>query len=249
MVLIQNKENHGFSGGNNTGIKYGLDILKSKYILLLNNDTIVEKDFLTKLVEVMENNEEIGSVQSLLLRPGGEVIDSLGQELLCWGAKDKGIGEKYKGTIKNTEIFGACAASSLYRSNDLKKIGLFDESFFIIFEDVDLSWKLRLTGKSSLLVSKSTVYHKRGISGEENSNITKEYHTMKNWLIIALRYYPLKPNKKIFISWIFITFILSFKNNSLYEFLEVFVKNSFNRLTRKESKTLRIIQKKWIGKC
>jgi GT2 family glycosyltransferase len=247
IILLKTNKNCGFAGGNNIGMKYALDHLSPKYILLLNNDTVVESKFLTELVNVSEKDKNIGSVQSLLLRPEGKIIDSLGQELLDWGAKDKCIGEEYT-EVKKTEIFGACAASALYKSDVLRNVGLFDESFFMIFEDVDLSWRIRISGKSSILVPKSIVYHMRGLSGEKKSSIAKNYLIKKNWLIIALRYYPLNINKE-FLSRLRDTFILALKTGKFQEFLKIFTKNIFTRIFTKNDPSLKELQKKWINKC
>lgn len=193
LILIRNGENRGFAGGNNVGIRYSLRTLDAKYIMLLNNDTYVNQSFLNELVEAMEADEKIGSVQSLLLKPGGKLVDSLGQALVEGGAIDMGIGSKYEEEVNKTDIFGPCAAAALYRSALLREIGLFDESFFVIYEDVDLSWRIRLKGYSSSLVPSSLVYHKRGVSSKwkisKPSRIIR-YYSIKNWLIIAIRYYP-----------------------------------------------------------
>ncbi len=77
LIMIKNSRNLGFAGGNNVGIRYALKALNPKYILLLNNDTFVDQTFLSELVETIEADEKIGSVQSLLLRPDGEQVDSL----------------------------------------------------------------------------------------------------------------------------------------------------------------------------
>ncbi|WP_297480865.1 glycosyltransferase family 2 protein, partial [Thermococcus sp.] len=62
MILIKNMENYGYAGGNNIGIKFALSILNPDYVLLLNNDTVVDPNFLTELVKVAESNEKIGIV-------------------------------------------------------------------------------------------------------------------------------------------------------------------------------------------
>ena len=202
LILIKNDKNYGFAEGNNIGIKFAFDNLNPQYILLLNNDTLVDINFLKELVNVAESDKEIGSVQSLLLRPGGNIIDSLGQEISVCTAKDKGINLKYKYNVHNTKIFGACAATALYRRKTLENTGLFDKDFFIILEDVNFSWKIRLNGFKSVLASKSIVYHNRGISEVMTVNdiifskktpdiIFKWYHSSKNWLIILIRYYSL----------------------------------------------------------
>jgi GT2 family glycosyltransferase len=195
LVLIENGKNRGFAGGNNAGIEYALEALDPKYVLLLNNDTLVDRSFLAELVKVIETDEAIGGVQSLLLRPGGELVDSLGQEILWSTVRDIGFGSKYvdNSLAGKVEIFGPCAAAALYRAGSLQEVGLFDESFFIMGEDVDLSWRLRLKGYSSFLVPSSVVYHKRGVSGgmRPGTVLINRYYGNRNWLLIVLRYYPL----------------------------------------------------------
>jgi len=173
MVLIRCNENHGFAKGNNIGIEYAFKNFNSEYILLLNSDTIVEREFLGELVKIAEGNLRVGSVQSLLLRPEGKVIDSLGQKLYLLGARDDKSGKMfYPNSLKGDfEIFGSCAAAALYRSSALIDTGLFDEDFYIIYEDVDLSFRLRLAGYISMLATRSIVYHKRGISGGRRATI------------------------------------------------------------------------------
>ncbi len=169
LILIKNDKNYGFAEGNNIGVEYALKNLKSDYILLLNNDTQVDVNFLNELVKVAESDKNIGSVQSLLLKNDKVSIDSLGQEMLIWGSAD--ITDRFEKPLPPTfEIFGACAASALYRGNLIKKIGLFNKVFFVLLEDVDLSWRIRLSGMKSMLASNSWVYHKRGISESKSLN-------------------------------------------------------------------------------
>ena len=195
MVLITCGENYGFAKGNNIGIKYAFKNLNPDYILLLNSDTIVEKEFLRELVSVANSNLSVGSVQSLLLRPGGKIIDSLGQRLYPLAARDYKSGTFfYPDHLKDDmEIFGSCAAAALYRSEALVATGLLDEDFYIILEDVDLSFRMRLAGYTSMLSTKSLVYHKRGISGGRRpGNSLRQigmYHSYKNWVLLTLRYY------------------------------------------------------------
>lgn len=196
LILIRNNRNYGFAGGNNVGMQYALKASDPRYILLLNNDTMVCPSFLRDLVEFSEGDRNIGSVQPILLKPGGEIIDSLGQEATLTGARDKGIGTKYvEGSLKDAiEIFGPCAAAALYRSKVLMDIGFFDKSFFTSFEDVDLAWRARLKGYSSFLIPWSVVYHRRGVSEPwipgKKISIRANYLNFKNWFLIVLRYYP-----------------------------------------------------------
>ena len=190
--LVQNDRNLGFSGGYNVGIKYALTH-DFKYILLLNNDTVVEKNFIFPLIEKLENNEAIGVVQSKLINYyDHNKIDSLGQEILAAGGMRDIIndGLSTKSHRRSIEIFGACAAAALYRAEVFSEVGLFDESFFILFEDADLSWRIRLKGYKIFLVPDSIVYHKRGISGGHRWNKIRNYYLRRNNLFLLVKYWP-----------------------------------------------------------
>ncbi|WP_424355965.1 glycosyltransferase family 2 protein [Methanobacterium sp. MBAC-LM] len=253
ITLIKNNKNYGFAGGNNIGIRFALNT-DSQYILLLNNDTIVDPDFLAELIKTAQKYRNIGSIQSLLLKPDGKIIDSLGQEIYIWSAVDKGINSKYNPLKKDKEIFGACAAAAVYPKEILKKIGLFDENFFVIFEDVDLSWRIRLKGFKSVLAVNSIVYHKRGISESINKHETSdlmEYHYNKNLLSTMLKYYPLSHlfgtknlNKTIF--YLKKAILYSLRVNKTLELNRIILSNIWLRISMFNHPLLYEIQKKWI---
>lgn len=261
LVLIKNDENYGFAEGNNIGIKYAIKNFNPDYILLLNNDTTVEKNFLNELMKVADSDKNIGSVQSLLLKPGGKIIDSMGQEPLIWSSMDIGMGSNYKNNLnKNVEIFGACAASALYRSDTLKKIGLFDSDFFAVYEDVDLSWRIQLEGLKSILAVNSIVYHKRNISKRlserknfnlKSNNNFELYHLSKNMLIIAIRYHPtsslLHPKYiyKLVLSLV-ACLMISIKLKETKNTLKVLLKNLRARKEVKRNPLLNNLQECWI---
>ncbi|NJE09258.1 glycosyltransferase family 2 protein [Thermococcus sp. M39] len=257
LILIKNKDNYGFAGGNNIGIKFALSVLNPDYILLLNNDTVVDKNFLTELVKAAESDGKIGSVQALLLKPDGRTIDSLGQELLKYGARDIGINSPYTSPLsKEVEIFGSCAATALYKSQVLMEVGVFDDDFFVIYEDVDLSWRIRLAGYISILVPTAVVYHRRGISDNKSRKIKKtkaikSYYSRKNGVLLFVRYYPshllvlphvLLPFVKSFIQVVY----YSIRVRKLQEFIDE-IKRSL-RIRRRHIKNplLLQLQRKWI---
>ena len=267
LVLIKNNKNYGFAEGNNIGIRYVLKNLDPTYVLLLNNDTIVKKNFLDVLVKTADRSDkEVGSFQSLLLNEDGTKIDSAGQDPFLWGVEEKGMGSRYE-KVEDMEIFGPCAAAALYKTHALQEAGLFDEDFFIMLEDLDLSWRLNIKGFKSILVSQSIVYHKRGISdplsikeivfGPKTRNVLPWYHGSKNWLIIVFRYYSLKlvfialvkyPHKVFFTFYRFI--YASLKMEKTQEGLKIILKNLKVRKEIKNDKSddyyLGKLQKGWI---
>jgi len=204
MIIIKNEKNYGFAEGNNIAIRYALKALNPDYILLLNNDTVVDKEFLGELVKVGESDKKIGSVQAKLLKKNNpKIIDSLGQEMLSRGViRDSSHGETYNIKIKTSyEIFDPCAAAALYSVRALLKTGLFDHRLFTLFEDVDLSWRLRLAGYKNYLNPTAIVYHKRGVSyrkrGISIKNIITNVNSLRlnynlNSILIIIKYYPIK---------------------------------------------------------
>ena len=259
LVLIKNEQNYGFAEGNNIGIRFALKYIHPGYILLLNNDTIVEENFLTELVLVADAHPDTASVQSLLLRPGGHIIDSLGQELRGMVPWDRGMGIPINNFEFNDiqEIFGTCAAAALYRAEVFEKVGFFDRDFFLIYEDVDFSWRIRLHGFKALLVTKSIVYHKRGISG---GGISKrrmvseiKWYQSKNLILLVIRYIPVSKIVRTIIAWpqkivvpIFFILLIGLRKDFLKQFAKEVRESLRIRNEIKSNQLLKNIQKKWI---
>ncbi len=190
LVLIKNEKNYGFAEGNNIGMRYALK-LNPSYILLLNNDTVVDPSFLRELIDIAESDERIGAVQPKILRKENpHLIDSAGQEIYWDGTvKDIWFGKTDDGQFDSVhEIFGACGAAALMKRSVLEETGLFDRDYFLIFEDVDLSWRIRLKGYASVFVPSSLVYHKRRISKDESPK--GRYYSSRNKLLIVFTYFP-----------------------------------------------------------
>lgn len=171
LILIKNNENYGFAKGNNIGMNFALKVLDPHYIMLLNNDTVVKKDFLTELVNAAEKNPEIGMAGSKILKyDNPQIIDSTGHILKMGRIIDRGHDEPDEGQYDKSEyLIGVIAAASLYKKEMLKQIGLFDETFFTVYEDAELSWRSHKNGWKARYVPTSIVYHKRGKSLKKKS--------------------------------------------------------------------------------
>ena len=168
--IIENKENIGFAAGHNQGIRES----EGEYVFCLNQDVVLDKDFIKIAVEAMERDGKIGAVQGKLYkindinRPSRETIDTTG--LLIFKNRrvvNRGQGEKENGQYNKTEeIFGADGAAPIYRRQALEHAKInneyFDESFFCYKEDIDLSWRMRLLGWKILYEPKAVGYHLRG---------------------------------------------------------------------------------------
>ena len=189
--IIENKKNLGFAAGHNLGIRES----RGEYVLCLNQDVVLDKDFVKYTVEAMEKDKKIGSVQGKLLK-NQKIIDVTG--LLMFKNRRviaRGQGEEDKNQYAAGEIFGVDGAAPLYRRTALENIKLpirikfaynshqnshayeyFDEDFFCYKEDVDLAWRLRLYGWKSVYEPRAIAYHLRG-AGER---------AVKNYISVAL---------------------------------------------------------------
>ncbi|HBB03203.1 MAG: glycosyl transferase [Candidatus Peregrinibacteria bacterium GW2011_GWF2_38_29] len=178
------KENLGFAGGNNFVVRYVLKENKSDYIYFLNNDTIVEPDFLNKAVEAAEKDLKIGVVAGLSLQYANRhLIENAGHDFLnCGDFVPRGRGFKREELNGRCEILGACGADSLYRVETLKQCGLFDESFFLNYEDADLSMRCILYGWKCVYEPKSIIYHKVNASIKKVRNYAYALRSQGNLL-------------------------------------------------------------------
>ena len=201
VKVIESGKNLGFAGGNNLGFKHA----RGKYILFLNNDTIVTKNFLGKLVDFMEKRNDVGILQPKILfhRPDTALhhkINSIGSFLLStgflfhlnYGQKDKSRNEPY-------EIFSAYGACFLARKSLLNKIGLFDDRYFAYFEETDLCHRTWLAGLKVMIVPGTYIYHKGAKTAQKLPSTFIQYHSFKNRLYTYLKNFDTPNLIKIFI--------------------------------------------------
>jgi GT2 family glycosyltransferase len=169
--------NIGFAAGNNAGAR-GATV---PYLAFLNNDTRVGSGWLTALVAAAEVDPAVGLVTSRVVymdRP--DVIDSAGDGYLrCGGAFKQLHGQKVDGPLASREVFGACGAAFLIRRELFEVLGGFDEDLFMVYEDVDLSYRARLRGGRCAYADSASVEHAGSASLGVASN-TAVYHGQRN---------------------------------------------------------------------
>lgn len=202
LHLVKLEKNLGFVGGNNIGMQYALD-QGAEYLVLLNQDTEVEPDFLFELVRVAKDDKKNGVVQPLILYyQNRNKINSWGNELHYLGYGFTGGNHEDVFNFKNREITYASAAAVLYKAEMLKKIGLFDENIGSYHEDSDICLRGRLCDYKTMLASEAIVYHDYSFPTTKNKN---RYFLMeKNRLYISLKFYKLKT---LFLIWPMLLFM------------------------------------------
>ncbi len=190
VVIIENKENLGFAKANNQGI----EISKGKYIALLNNDTVVDKDWSKNLVKAAESSpDKVGMwAGKILSLKNPKIIDSVGGLMISSDGIAKGRGrlEEDRGQYdREEEVFIPSACAGLYRKEMLNEVGLFDEYFFAYCEDTDLGLRARLAGWKTVSVPTAVVYHYySGTTG--GYGFAKAYLVERNHILLAVKNFP-----------------------------------------------------------
>lgn len=155
--VISLKENTGFCKAVNVGIQAS----DSKYVLLLNNDTTVEKDFLEQMEKGMERSEKIFSASAkMVVMDNPEVIDGAG-DLYCalgW-AYARGKGKTANACRVSKKIFASCGGAAIYRRAVFEQIGYFDENHFAYLEDMDIGYRAKIHGYRNIYLPKAVVKH------------------------------------------------------------------------------------------
>jgi GT2 family glycosyltransferase len=224
--LIELPTNTGFTGGVNAGIKYALK-QKFEYVALFNDDAVAEKNWLKNLLNTARNNPKAGIVTCKLLRIDKKHIDSTGDFYTVWGLPfPRGRNEVDTGQYDTkTQIFSASGGASLYRSALFDDIGLFDDDFFLYFEDVDISFRAQLSGWSVMYEPSAVAYHHVSATSSKIGDVAR-YHSAKNFLLLYAKNMP----KKLYFKYapLFVLQFLRMAASSLYrgKFV-VFTKGTF----------------------
>ncbi len=184
--LIVNGSNKGFCAANNQGIKAS----KGEYVVTLNSDAVLDRDFLKEL-EKAAQDKNYGMLAAKILNKNGSAIDSTGLELSSfYRFFDRGSGEKDSGQYDNRrDVFGPCAAAALYKREMLEDIycagEYFDEDFFFLAEDFDIAWRARRKNWRALYVPGAVCYHARN-STDFNRDF-RQYLSFRNRVFLLLK--------------------------------------------------------------
>ena len=206
--VIRSEVNTGFAGGNNIGMQYALNH-GADYILCINNDTFAEKKLLQELVAVLENEPKVGVVTpKIYFAKGHEFhIDRYKKEDLgkvFWyagGYTDwanvrsvhRGVDEVDQGQYdKQEKIQFASGCCMLFKREVLEKIGLFDERYFLYFEDADLNERVKKKGYDITYIPKAVLWHMNAASSGGSGNLLQDYFLTRNRLLFGMTYAPLR---------------------------------------------------------
>ncbi|MGI5948034.1 MAG: glycosyltransferase family 2 protein [Lachnospiraceae bacterium] len=151
------KTNTGFSGAVNVGIKKAA----TPYVILLNNDTKADPDYVGELVRAIEASPKIFSVSSRMIQMyHPDLMDDAGDmySVLGW-AYQRGVGQPLERYNKPFRIFSACAGAAIYRRQVFEEIGYFDEMHFAYLEDIDVGYRAKLYGYDNVYCPTARIFH------------------------------------------------------------------------------------------
>jgi len=188
VKIIVSKQNLGFAGGNNLGIKQAIED-GFEFLLLLNPDTIVDKSCLANL---LQKADQATILQPLILLHQNsaktDLVNTTGNHLNFLGFSYCSDFKVNMDQVKEKPITSASGAGLFIPAKVLKKIGFFDRDFFMYHEDLDLCWRARKAGYEIKIIPEAKLWHKYSFS----RNKKKMYYAERNRLLFLLKNFSLK---------------------------------------------------------
>jgi GT2 family glycosyltransferase len=209
IELLRSESNLGFTGGTNLGIQDALAFFQPDFVLLLNSDTLMEKDFLKKLHKSAIENPSVGLYNPMVyfakqyeFHEKSYTQAELGKIIWYAGGSidwthlagfHRGVDEIDRGQFlpehssqQMSDFATGCCV--LIRREVIETIGFMDDSYFLYWEDVDYSLRARQAGFTIALEPTSVIYHKNAGSSEGAGSRLQQYYQTRNRFAIALKY-------------------------------------------------------------
>jgi GT2 family glycosyltransferase len=193
VKLFALKENLNYAEGNNFGIVHST----GEFVVILNNDTLVDKNWLDPLIDAASSNPNAFYQPKILSLEKPDTVSSFGNAVHLFGfafpiGTDRNATEMMMSTETLLRIF-YCAGACIFTSRKvLDKLGGFDSNYWTYFEDVNLGWKGNLYGYPSYVVTSSTIYHKWGASHGQELSPKKFFLLERGRLSTLLRNFSLR---------------------------------------------------------
>jgi len=223
VTTLRNDMNTGFSGGNNTGMNYALATFNPDYILLLNSDTLVDVEFLQKLIVCAKEKRKAGAICPKIYFEHGyefhkEIYASKDLGKVLWfagGSLDwknmlafhRGVDEVDRGQCEKTRqdpekktvphisyqtMDFATGCCMLIPKQVIKEVGMFDESYFLYWEDTDWSVRMKQAGYELYFCPESIIWHKNAGSTGGSGTSAQVNYQKRNRVKFAMKYAPLR---------------------------------------------------------
>ena len=219
VLLLQNARNMGYASANNRGIRAAT----GRYLLLLNPDTRVQEGALDLMVSFMDSHDKVGAVGLRLLnadgslQPSGKSFPTLASALgellpipIAWREQLRGpaIRRDYGKICEVDEVSGAALG---LRQSALDQVGLLDEDFFFLGEDIDLCWRLKKAGWQVSYLPTSSVIHYGGRSHKEASSYAISLFSQRGYDLLFRKHRSLRERLALKEILIWLTILKLFK--------------------------------------
>jgi GT2 family glycosyltransferase len=185
--ILTNNVNTGYAGGNNLGVKWALNI-NAEYILILNNDVIVDINLVSTLIDKIKINSKIGVITGKVYYKDNQkrIYSGAGKFVRwrCSGVNRGAIIDRMSLKEKDCDVDFLSGALFLTRVEVFRRVGLLDERYFMYFEDLDFSRKV-LKQYSIIYTPQAISYHKSGGGTHwgNYSDIYLYYHTRNRFIV------------------------------------------------------------------
>lgn len=182
-------ENTGFSGAVNAGIRAS----DTPYVILLNNDTVVDFRYVEMLEKTIGRSDKIFSVSSRMLQMHQpELMDDAGDMYTIFGWPfQRGVGRAKERYENYRKIFSACAGAAIYRRAVFDEIGFFDEMHFAYLEDMDIGYRAKLYGYDNIYCPDAVVKHVGSATSGSRYNSFKVRLAARNNVYLNYKNMPL----------------------------------------------------------
>lgn len=208
LKIIRSEKNLGFSGGQNLGIKYSLQN-GADFVVVLNNDVYLDNEFIKNLLKTFEEKKDCGLASPKIYFAKGYEFhkdkykkDDLGKIIWYAGGKvdwknviayHKGVDEVDNGqfdTLEKTDFASGCCV--MIKKEVFEKVGLFDDNYFLYYEDNDLSQRAKKKHYFSYIMPKAIIWHKNAGSAGGPGSKLQDYYISRNRLIFGFKYASLR---------------------------------------------------------
>jgi GT2 family glycosyltransferase len=191
ITVIQTHANLGYAGGTNIGIREVIRKNNADYIFLLNPDAFVKPTCISELVRMMQDDGSVGMASPKIYTSTSDFLDFAGSNI-DWRrgvAPHIGLGHLDRGQFNTAAyIDRICGCAALLDANALTKVGLLDESYFLYWEDVDLSVRFTTLNYKILYVPSAVCWHDTSSSTGGYHKPLYQYYMTRNNLVFMGKY-------------------------------------------------------------